>query len=76
MDTTMPEKQKQFDARADVAAAALQAPAASIAGAAIQCPDGGGSAGAYPCLGVDLSSFTSKADLGLGSQNLNDIWGW
>jgi len=35
-----------------------------------------GSAGGYPCKNVDLQSFMPKADMGGGSTNLNDIWGW
>ncbi|MBB3062708.1 choice-of-anchor B family protein [Microbulbifer rhizosphaerae] len=36
----------------------------------------GGSAGGYPCNNVDLMSFVAKADMGGGSANLNDIWGY
>lgn len=35
-----------------------------------------GSAGGYPCENVDLMSFVDKADMGGGSANLNDIWGY
>ena len=35
-----------------------------------------GSANGYPCDKVDLQAFLPKADMGGGSQNLNDIWGW
>jgi choice-of-anchor B domain-containing protein len=36
----------------------------------------GGSANGYPCDKIDLRAFMPRADLGGGSQNLNDIWGW
>lgn len=36
----------------------------------------GGSAAGYPCKNVDLMSFVAKADMGGGSANLNDIWGY
>lgn len=36
----------------------------------------GGTANGYPCDKVDLQAFLAKADMGGGSQNLNDIWGW
>ena len=36
----------------------------------------GGTANGYPCQFVDLMSFLPKAEMGGGSQNLNDIWGW
>ncbi|TQV75506.1 choice-of-anchor B family protein [Aliikangiella marina] len=42
--------------------------------AANQCVNG--SANGYPCRNVDLQAFLAKADMGGGSQNLNDIWGW
>ncbi|MCO7223346.1 choice-of-anchor B family protein [Pleionea sp. CnH1-48] len=42
--------------------------------AANQCTNG--SAAGYPCDKVDLMAFMPKANLGGGSQNLNDIWGW
>lgn len=35
-----------------------------------------GSAGGYPCNNVDLMSFVGKGDMGGGSANLNDIWGY
>ncbi len=35
-----------------------------------------GTASGYPCNKVDLKAYVPKADLGGGSQNLNDIWGW
>jgi choice-of-anchor B domain-containing protein len=35
-----------------------------------------GTANGYPCSNVDLMSFLPKADMGGGTQNLNDIWGW
>ncbi|NRA68654.1 MAG: choice-of-anchor B family protein [Pseudobacteriovorax sp.] len=35
-----------------------------------------GFANGYPCQAVDFRSFVGKRDLGGGSQNLNDIWGW
>lgn len=35
-----------------------------------------GSAGGYPCQNIDLMSFMPKANMGGGTQNLNDIWGW
>jgi choice-of-anchor B domain-containing protein len=42
----------------------------------VAVPCQGGSAGGYPCRNVDLMSFTAKQDMGGGSANLNDIWGW
>ena len=39
-----------------------------------QCIDG--SANGYPCHNIDLQAFMPKADMGGGSGNLNDIWGW
>ena len=42
--------------------------------AATSCQNG--SAGGYPCKNVDLISFVAKADMGGGSANLNDIWGY
>jgi|JRYF01.1.fsa_nt_gb choice-of-anchor B domain-containing protein len=36
----------------------------------------GGLADGYPCSKVDLRAFMPKAQLGGGTQNLNDIWGW
>lgn len=38
------------------------------------CVDG--SAAGYPCKAVDLMSFMAKGDLGGGTANLTDIWGW
>lgn len=35
-----------------------------------------GSANGYPCNNVDLMSFLPKENMGGGTQNLNDIWGW
>ena len=35
-----------------------------------------GNAGGYPCSNIDLMSFTPKEEMGGGSANLNDIWGW
>ncbi len=35
-----------------------------------------GSAGGYPCKNIDLQSFLAKEDMGGGSSELNDIWGW
>jgi len=39
-----------------------------------QCVNG--NANGYQCKLVDLQAFLPKAQLGGGSQNLNDIWGW
>ncbi|TQV87814.1 choice-of-anchor B family protein [Aliikangiella coralliicola] len=39
-----------------------------------QCVNG--SANGYPCHNVDLQAFLPKAQMGGGTQNLNDIWGW
>ncbi len=39
-----------------------------------QCVNG--SANGYPCDKVDLQAFMPKDQMGGGSQNLNDIWGW
>ncbi len=39
-----------------------------------QTPCGGGSAGSYPCNGIDLMSFTPLS--AMGSSASNDIWGW
>ena len=39
-------------------------------------PCSNGTAGAYPCKAVDLLSFVAKADMGGGTANLNDIWGY
>lgn len=39
-----------------------------------QCVNG--SANGYPCDKVDLQAFLPKANMGGGSNNLNDIWGW
>jgi choice-of-anchor B domain-containing protein len=36
----------------------------------------GGFANGYPCDKVDLRAFMPKAQLGGGTNNLNDIWGW
>ncbi|WP_020408368.1 choice-of-anchor B family protein [Hahella ganghwensis] len=35
-----------------------------------------GSANGYPCNNVDFRAFIPKADLGGGSSDLNDIWGY
>ncbi len=35
-----------------------------------------GSASGYPCKNVDLRAFIPKADLGGGSSDLSDIWGY
>ena len=39
-----------------------------------QCVDG--SANGYPCQNIDLQAFLPKSDMGGGTSNLNDIWGW
>ncbi|TQV78874.1 choice-of-anchor B family protein [Exilibacterium tricleocarpae] len=44
------------------------------AAAAATCTSG--SANGYPCSKIDFQSFLAKADMGGGSGNLNDIWGW
>lgn len=36
----------------------------------------GGSAAGYPCKNIDLMSFVAKSDMGGGTANLNDIWGY
>ncbi|AJQ97656.1 choice-of-anchor B family protein [Gynuella sunshinyii] len=36
----------------------------------------GGSANGYPCENIDLLSFVPKANMGGGSANLSDIWGY
>lgn len=46
----------------------------AAAAAATACV--GGQANGYPCNKVDFQSFLAKADMGGGSANLNDIWGW
>ncbi|WDE01522.1 choice-of-anchor B family protein [Thalassomonas actiniarum] len=38
------------------------------------CVDG--SANGYPCHNIHLQAFMAKAEMGGGSNNLNDIWGW
>lgn len=38
------------------------------------CVDG--DAGGYPCDGIDLQSMVSLEDLGCGTNQGNDIWGW
>ncbi|MCH9692613.1 MAG: choice-of-anchor B family protein [Gammaproteobacteria bacterium] len=35
-----------------------------------------GSAGGYPCKNIDLLAFIDKRNMGGGSANLNDIWGY
>ncbi|MBU6950849.1 choice-of-anchor B family protein [Hahella sp. HN01] len=42
--------------------------------ASTECQNGG--AAGYPCKNVDLMSFLPKGDMGGGSANLNDIWGY
>lgn len=54
-------------------ALALTASAALSALAQIPCEDG--SAGGYPCFGLDLLSVRTVEELG-GGQNGNDCWGW
>ncbi|MDX1343106.1 MAG: regulatory P domain-containing protein, partial [Reinekea sp.] len=44
------------------------------AAAATACTNG--TAGTYPCKAVDLMSFVAKGNMGGGSANLNDIWGY
>lgn len=44
------------------------------ASAAATCSNG--SANGYPCNKVDFQSFLAKNDMGGGSADLNDIWGW
>ena len=44
------------------------------AAAATTCTNG--TAGTYPCKAVDLMSFVAKGNMGGGSANLNDIWGY
>ncbi|HSH03838.1 MAG TPA: choice-of-anchor B family protein [Anaerolineae bacterium] len=39
-------------------------------------PCNAGSAAGYPCNNVDLAAFIPFADLGGGTQQANDIWGW
>ncbi len=55
-------------------AADLAATAGVQAAASTTCS--GGSASGYLCKKIDLKAFVPKAELGGGSQNLNDIWGW
>jgi choice-of-anchor B domain-containing protein len=58
-----------------LAAAYERAAAQPIWGARAAC-QGGLAAGLYPCRDVDLMSFVPIADLGGGSAQLNDVWGW
>ncbi len=44
------------------------------AAAAATCSNG--SANGYPCDKVDFQSFLAKNNMGGGSADLNDIWGW
>lgn len=45
-----------------------------ILGAAVPCQ--GGTAGPFPCQGVDLLSFLPVSGLGGVGVELNDLWGW
>jgi len=47
---------------------------AESAVAATTCTNG--TAGTYPCKAVDLMSFVAKSNMGGGTSNLNDIWGY
>lgn len=57
-----------------VSAAQLRRQRGASASQAGACTDG--LAEGYPCSKVDLRAFMPKAQLGGGTQNLNDIWGW
>ena len=79
MAGVMPAKERELNAnaaeRAVAAAATGATPALSVSGAAAVCPNGGGSVGGYPCLGMYLLSVTTTRDLGMVTD-ANDIWGW
>ena len=71
----MPAKVREMNDNVAAATAADAIPAQSVSGAAAVCPNGGGSVGEYPCLGIDLLSVTTTHDLGMVTS-ANDIWGW
>ncbi|GMR23172.1 MAG: hypothetical protein BMS9Abin37_1579 [Acidobacteriota bacterium] len=46
----------------------------ALSASAQPCVDG--RAAGYPCNGIDLLSFVPLAELGAGSSDANDLWGW
>ncbi len=71
-----PDTFKYDDTNEGEPAAMLQSLARGemFAAAAVTCT--GGQANGYPCDNVDFQSFLAKANMGGGSADLNDIWGW